>query len=292
VRIDTAERPQLLAIPGGRRLVLDGHIVDPSTGRDLGTLANAYAGNGRELVRTDDLRGISFNGQALQAFRGDHATGAAIVYHPGQPGFLVAHLEELAHRRGVQLVIYGPGGARTHALPVADCALVTGDRAEISRIHARPQRPLFDARHAPLALLGPNRTAIAIVPLLGADRSLPNQLVAFDLPSGDERWRRPTPGVRAILGPRSIIVGTGDTVIAFDAWTGEPSDPLPCRGLPVALGDPFDSGHIHLITASPDGIELLRGPACAPGAMTWSGARGDLWRSGTLTAAGTPFGPL
>jgi hypothetical protein len=62
--------------------------------------------------------------------------------------------------------------------------------------------------------------------------------------------------------------------------------------VPVAFGDPCATGFAHLITASPSGIELWRAKPCTPGAMQWTGTRGDLWRTGTVRSGGVAFGPL
>jgi hypothetical protein len=298
----TAE-PTLFAIHDRERprIVVDGRLVEPSTGNDLGVLPFTYQGNGSELVATDDRRGIVFNGFAVQAFRGAFGTAPAIVYHPGDDGFLVAHLEvaRVATPR-VQLAVYGPGGGCRHTLHVTDGQVVTGDRGEIERLLGK-STALFPASCSPLAVLGSDRTAVVIVPLLGADRTLPGVLAAFELPTGRLLWRTDLPGAgtsRAILadldgdGRPELVVGDGSAIVAYDPWSGAAAEPLACRGLPVAFGDPFASGFAHLITVGPDGIELWRGPEWTPGTMQWSGARGDSWRTGTLRADGLPLGPL
>src|SRR5690606_1144537 len=156
------------------RLAVDGRLVDPATGAELGTLGNTYQGNGRELVSADDRRGIAFNGYALQAFRSAYGPAAAIVYHPGHPACPVAHLEEA--RTGaprVQLAVYGPGGACRYTLPVAEGQVPTGDTLEIQRLQ---RAQLFRPTCAPLAILGPSHTAAVIVPLLAGDPALPPTL--------------------------------------------------------------------------------------------------------------------
>src|SRR6185503_19535339 len=87
--------PTLIAIADAAtpRLVVDGELFDARTGRDLGPLAYAYEGSGSELVALPEPRGVSYNGLAMQAFRGDHETAAAIVQHPTADRFHVAHLE-------------------------------------------------------------------------------------------------------------------------------------------------------------------------------------------------------
>ncbi len=70
------------------------------------------------------------------------------------------------------------------------------------------------------------------------------------------------------------------------------SAPIACAGVPVAYGDPFGTGFGSLVTVSRDGIELWRGAACEPATMRWSGARGDLWRTGCVLEDGTPLGPM
>jgi hypothetical protein len=182
---------------------------------------------------------------------------------------------------------------------VSECAVDTGDLSAISRVYARPL-PLFGPQHAPIALLGDAASAVVIVPLFDPDHRVPDSLVAFALPSGRELWRcRPgTPGARAVLadlhGDRKpqLVVGTGSSLVVHDPWTGQASVPLACTGVPVAFGDPFATGFAHVITASAQGIELWRGPRCQPGAMAWTGPRGDLWRTGTLRSDGTPLGPV
>jgi ARG/rhodanese/phosphatase superfamily protein/protein kinase-like protein len=304
VRFTRANRapsvPGLLALahPGMPRLVVDGQLVDITSGADLGTLAMTYRGDGRELVTDDDPRGMAYHGLALQGFCGDHGTAAAIVADPGDARFLVAQLEDTRGGR-IHLSVYGPGGGRLHQRLVAECQLDTGDLAEISRIYDR-RAPLFGTRHAPLAVMGPRGTAAVIVPLLDPPHGVPATLVAFELPSGRELWRHhpeSTTG-RALLadlhgdGAAQLVIGDGRALVVYDPWTGRASAPIECQGVPVAFGDPFASGFAHVITASPGGVELWRGPPCSPGAMAWTGARGDLWRTGTLRSDGTPFGPV
>jgi ARG and Rhodanese-Phosphatase-superfamily-associated Protein domain/Protein kinase domain len=294
--IEASTSPTLLALPDRERprIAIDGRVLDPRSGADLGRIPYAYQGDGRRLVDATDGRGLAYNGFALQCFRGDHATGAAILYRPGEPEFRVAHLEQVHHR--VQLVIYGPGGDRLHALPVAESDVATGDRLEISRLRVAT---MFGPRHAPLAVMRETNTAIVLVPLLGADPTLPSTIVAFSLPDARELWRTrvDTTAGRAVLadldgdGKPELVVGTGSALLAYDPWSGAATMPTECTGMPVAFGDPFFSGYAHLITASLDGIELRRGPACERGAMRWTGMRGDLWRTGTIQATGEPLGP-
>lgn len=296
----TAWGPTIVTLPGTTRLSVDGRVFDTRTGLDVGRLPRVFQGDGRALQRSPEREGLSYNGFASQAFCGSNGTAAAIIYHPGEERFFVAHLEEGRSGRRVQLAVYGPGGPRVHGHTVAECELGTGDAAEIDRLIAQ-SAPLFRPEHAPLALLGPNGTAVIITPLVGADRSLPPCLSAFALPSGREIWRAnldATPIARAILadidgdGRVEVLVGTGEAILAYDAWTGEPRAPFACPGWPVAFGDPFATGHAHLITASAEGIELWRGPRCQPGAMFWTGPRADLWRTGTLRTDGLPLGPV
>jgi outer membrane protein assembly factor BamB len=149
-------------------------------------------------------------------------------------------------------------------------------------------------------VLGPDGTAVVIAPLVAADPALPSGIAAYALPDGRELWRCRLPARRgrAVLGDLDgdgrpeLVVGTGDGVHAYDPWTGEVRLQLAGAGLPVAIGDPFASGFLHLVTVTGDGIELWRGRPCRPGAMQWAGQRGDLWRTGTVDAGGTPVGPL
>ncbi len=64
--------PSLLAIPHAvhPRLALDGRLLDPRTAADTGAIPYIYEGNGRQLVAATDLRGVSYDGFAMQAFRG------------------------------------------------------------------------------------------------------------------------------------------------------------------------------------------------------------------------------
>jgi hypothetical protein len=291
--------PSLLALPdpAAPRLAVDGRLLDIATGVDRGVLPFTYRGDGHCLVAAGEPRGAAYNGHAQQGFCGDHGTAAAIVHHPGDARFEVAHLEET--RAGhIQLGIYGPGGARLHGLAVASCEIATGDAIEISRIFVR-RAPLFGPQHAPLVVLGERGTAAVIVPLLDPDEAVPAALIAFELPSGRELWRcRPdAPGGRALLadldssGRPQLVIGDGRALVAYDAWSGRATAPVACKGWPVAFGDPLGSGFAHLITASSDGIELWRGPRCPPGAMAWTGARADLWRTGALRSDGMPLGP-
>jgi hypothetical protein len=186
---------------------------------------------------------------------------------------------------------------RLHHLPVADCQLATGDLTAIARVFQR-RAPLFGPRHAPLAVLG-DRSAAVIVPLLDPDDSIAPVVVAFELPSGRELWRcrRDAPGGRALLadlqgGQPLLVIGDGQALTAYDPWTGRASSPVACKGLPVAVGDPFATGTTYLFTAGSDGVEMWSGARCRPGAMAWTGARGDLWRSGTLRSDGAPLGPV
>lgn len=295
-----AALPSLIALPelAQPALAIDGETVDLRSGAARGTLASVYRGDGGKLVPATDRRGLAYNGLAMQGFLGDHATGAAILCHPGDAGFQVAHLEETRSGR-VQLGVYGPGGARLHNLAVAECQLDTGDVTAISRIYDRSS-PLFGPQHAPIALIGDGASSVVIVPLFEPAHGVPAALVAFDLPSGRELWRWQPSGTsgRALLadlhGDRKpqLIVGTGRSLVIHDPWTGEASAPLPCGGVPVAFGDPFSTGFAHVITASTEQIELWRGPRCQPGAMAWTGPRGDLWRTGTLRSDGSPLGPV
>ncbi|HEY5921585.1 MAG TPA: serine/threonine-protein kinase [Kofleriaceae bacterium] len=292
--------PTLIAIADATtpRLVVDGRIIEPRTGRELGPLNYAYEGNGSELVRARGMRGVSYNGFAMQAFHGDHEAAAAIIQHPGADNFLVAHLEEpTAHSdssavnaaRRVMLSIYGPGGHRQRCLFIASTALPTGNLAEIQRV-LESQTPLFGPEQAPLAVLGPDGMAAVIVPLLTADPSIEPVLVAYEAAEGRRLWRcnLQRRGGRALLadlhgnGKPSLLVGDGHELVARDPWTGTSTDPLTCAGLPIAYGDPFGAGVAHLVTVSAGAIELWRGPACTPNAMQWSGLRGDVWRTGTF----------
>jgi hypothetical protein len=294
--------PTLLAIADRQhpRIVVDGRMIDPATGSDLGVMPFAYQGNGKELVVADDRRGLAYNGFASQAFRCASGSAPAVIYHPGDDGFLVACLEvaPVATPR-VQLAVYGPGGGCRLTLHVADGQLITGDTTEIQRLLGRPLQ--LPKRCSPLAVLGPDRTAVVMVPLLAADPALPSVIVAYALPSGRMLWRHELPSVqcgRAILadldgdGRPELVVGDGANLVAYDPWSGAASEPIACGGVPIAFGDPFASGHAHLIVASRTGIELWRGREWTPGTMQWSGTRGDLWRTGTLRIDGQPLGPL
>jgi hypothetical protein len=293
--------PSLVAVPDrvAPRLIVDGHALEPRTGLPVGMRTRTYEGDGHRLAAVTDLRGASYHVHALQAFRGAHGTGAAIVAHPGLQGFFVAQLEDDRTGRSVQLGVYGPGGARVRGMRVADCELATGDADAIFHLASRERR-LFGPEHAPLALLGPDGTAVVIAPLIGADPAVPSGIAAFSLPDGRELWRCRLPARRgrAVLGDLDgdgmpeLVVGTGDGVVAYDPWTGEVLAELPGAGLPAAIGDPFGSGFAHLITASDAGIEIWRGQPCRPGSMQWAGPRGDLWRTGTLRADGTPVGAI
>lgn len=289
--------PTMIAVPDGQRprLVVDGHVVEPRFGRDLGRIAHAYSGDGRELEIAKDPSGVSYNGFALQAFRGHRGTGAAILHPPGRRAFHVAQLEAVGPR--VQLAVYGPGGHRAHTLPVSSCEIPTGDPNAIRSGSAL--RMLTDA-HAPLALLDEGNGAVVIAPLVTSAPQLPSVIVAYSLPAGRELWRARLPAceARAMLadidgdGRPELVVGTGEELWVYEPWSGATSWPRTCRGLPVAFGDVFGQGHASLITASTAGVSVYRGPACRPHAMQWSGARGDLWRTGTMYADGALLGPL
>jgi hypothetical protein len=279
-----ASSPTMIAVADPRRpsVVVDGLAFDPRTGAAVGQLRNAYEGDGRTLIDARALHGVSFNGFARQSFRGGHATAAAIVSHPRAERFSVVHLEETSGGR-VQLVVYGPGGARLHVLAVADRDLRTGEP---------DARAPFGPEHAPLALLGDASNAVVVAPLAST-------LAAFELPSGRELWRAPGDGgpSRAIFadlegdGRPRLLVGTGAALVSYDPWTGAEATLGAC-GAPLAFGDPFHEGFAHLFTASREGIEVRRAYACRPGAMQWSGARGDVWRTGTMRADGAALGPI
>jgi hypothetical protein len=297
----TAAMPTLVAVPDrvAPKLIVDGHALEPRTGLPVGMRVRAYEGDGSRLVAARDLRGVSYLANALQAFRGAHGTGAAIVAHPGADRFFVAQLEEDRTGRSVQLGVYGPGGERVRAMRAADCDLATGDAAAIARL-ASGARPLFGPEHAPLAVLGPDGSAVVIAPLLAADPAVPSVIAAYALPGGQELWRCRLPARhgRVVLGDLDgdgkpeLVAGTGDGIFAYDPWTGALLAELPGAGLPVAIGDPFASGFAHLIAASSEGIEIWRGQACRTGAMQWAGPRGDLWRTGTVRVDGAPVGPI
>jgi len=77
-------------------------IATPTESAALGALATmalaaAYRGDGHRLVPAGsawgDLGGLAYNGAALQGFRGDHGTAAAIVSHPGADRFLVKPIQ-------------------------------------------------------------------------------------------------------------------------------------------------------------------------------------------------------
>jgi Protein kinase domain len=295
--------PSLIAIPDpiAPALMINGRLYHPRSGEHLGRMLSAYQGDGQQLVNATDLAGVSYNGHALQAFRGGRGTAAAILQHPGARSFLVAHLETLGHR--VQLVVYGPGGQRHHALRVADCNIPTADAAEIARLATAS---LFGAAHSPLAVLGEQQSSVVIVPLLAADRSLPSSVVAFSLPEGRELWRVSAEGNpggegrdgRALLadldgdGTVEVVVGTGSSLKSLLLHSGAERMSVASRGVPVAYGDLVGHGQAQLITASPEGIEVWQGQACRPRSMRWAGARGDLWRTGTVAADGAPIGPV
>ena len=296
--LHAAPLPSLIAIRDPHRpaIVVDGQVFDGRTTEPRGALPFAYAGDGDRLIEAPDARGVAYHGHALQAFRGDNDSAAAIVGPPGAQRFWVAHLEEARPGR-VHLVVYGPGGARLHRVSIAQSEHDTLDETS-SRI--MPRR-LFGPDDAPLALLDSTGAAVVIAPLIGAARAVPPTLVAIAVPDGRELWRhalaRPGPG-RALLadvdgdGRPELLVGDGRELVAYDPWTGEASDPVACTGLPVAFGDPFGSGHAHLVTTSVTGVEIWRGPRCRDGAMQWSGPRADTWRTGTLRADGMPLGPV
>lgn len=289
-------RPTLIAVAVDRntRLVLDGHVFEPRYGRDLGRITHTYAGGGRELAVATDPSGMSFNGFASQGFCGSRGTGAAIMHPPGRHRFQVAQLEAVGPR--VQLAVYGPGGYRLHTLPVSSCEVPTGDLVAIQNSSALP---LLTDAHAPLALLGEGESAVVLVPLISPASQLPSVIVAFSLPSGRELWRaRVSAGeARAMLadidgdGRPELVVGTGEELWVYEPWSGATSWQRTCRGLPVAFGDVFGQGQASLVTASSEGVNIYHGPACRPYATLWSGARGDLWRTGTMHAAGSLLGP-
>ena len=277
--------PTLIGIPDrvAPCLVVDGRRLDPRTGQLLGPLLQMYEGDHRTLVEASAARGLSFNGHAMQAFRGDHETAAAIIQFPGVDNFHVAHLEQEDGR--VRLAVYGPGGRLTHTIAIAERAVPTGSVVDISRVYAQ-RAALFGAEHAPLAVRGANQTAIVIVPLLGADAAIASSLTAVSLPEGRVRWRLPISRGRVVLGTIAgrtcAIIGDGANLTAFDASNGTPVMSVPCTGVPVAVGDPFGLERSHVVTVARDAIEIWRGAACGRNDMQWSGLRGDLWRSATL----------
>ena len=62
--------------------------------------------------------------------------------------------------------------------------------------------------------------------------------------------------------------------LAMQAWGPLLARDRVAAALSSALGRPVRVGEVA--------IEIWRGPACERFAMQWSGARGDLWRTGTF----------
>jgi hypothetical protein len=277
-------------IPSAGRLVVDG-FVHGRDGAWIGPLPFAYEGDGVRLRDAGDPSGVSYNGVAHQAYRGSFSTPAAILQRQGADSFQVAHLESGRESPRVYLAVYGPGGKRLHRAAVATPDVPTGDRAAIARMFAPGAAPTFGPREAPIALLGAGDSAVVIAPL-------PRVVVAIGLPRGREIWRRgSSPGGRALLadldgGGPALLMATGAEILAMDPWSGRDLWTLPFAGVPVAAGDPFGSGFVHLFSSTGSTLEVWRGQKCLPGLMQWSGLRGDLWRTGTLRPDGTTVGPI
>jgi hypothetical protein len=293
-----AGTPSMMAILGRRQchLVIDGEIYD-AHGAPALRLPHQVQGDGQRLVRADSGRGLSYNGLAEQAFRGDGGTPAAIVHTPGAREFHVAHLEAARGAPRVWLSVYGPGGARVHRWPIAEATVATGALDQVVRLIDH-QQPSFGVRHAPLAALSPTGQAALIVPFLHQPGPWPSVIASFALPGGTEAWREPFGCGSALLGDvdgdgqAELVAGDGQALVAWSPWTGERRAEQAARGRPAALGDPFGQGRRCLITVTDDGLEVLRGAECLPGQMVWVGPRGDQWLSGALGARGRTLGPV
>lgn len=283
---------------GRRCLALADRLID-AAGALVGRLERRYQGDGAELVESPGDRGLSVVGRADQAFRGDFATPAALLISPGAPGFRVAHLERVLGDPSIRLSIYGPGGTLTASATVGVYDLKTAPIAAFGHAN-HPSTRLFDGCCAPLSVAVGGDHMIAVPYLVNAPWFGP--VVVGIGSGGEERWRtrleargggtRWPPMLAAIGGRVEILIPSGGVIDRIDAVTGDRRDPLRIPGDPVALGDFSGRGTDELVVAVGDKLLVFEGGDTEPGRVRWVGARGDLWRSGSLGPDGLPVGPM
>ena len=237
--------------------------------------------------------------------RGDVATPAALLVRPAA-AVTTAALERIFDGGPtVAVVLRDVDGQRLGWAPVGRYDLRA---APFERFLAaqRPETALFGAEVAPLAVVGATAADdVVVVPYLVEAPGFGPVIVAIAPGGGacDERWReRVTVRADRIVAPPILcdLDGDGGAQVLWsdgarmerrDAATGRARPAIAHAGVPIAALDVGGRGRVQLVVWHRDGIDLIAGGRCQPGAVLWLPMRGDLWRSGALGPDRNPVGP-